>query len=145
MPVTAWEFQSGLRTIVRVGQRSSEQLESVHDLEEALEVVEEFAFPSVRSGAYWILRRYIVDPASGEPVLTATIGTPTSFSQPLWRQLGVQLLTRAIEVLESGAIGLGHAGSDATTGVSVQDLAYLQAQYDQGEAEGYFSLVGVIV
>lgn len=138
------EFDSSndRRRLFRIGNRLG-RIYDVDDLEQAIELIEDGEFPSVRFNAYWILRRYIVNPETDLPVLVATVGSHRTFHLSAFRNSGVELLQSAITAVENGSIGYG-VGSDPDIDLSDEDLGYLHDAFEKGDTPGWFTLVGII-
>lgn len=138
-------FDEGLvhRRAFRVGDSESGKLETIEDLEQAIEKIQQATFPRIRNNAYWFLRRIIVDPESGEPVCVGQVGTFRVFGLGAFRELGVNLLQEAIQTLETGALGYG-IGSDPDIELTDEDLGYLHDAFENETTRGWFSLVGII-
>jgi hypothetical protein len=132
------------RRCYRIGLRSNGHLEELVDLEQAVDWINEGPFRNlqINIAGYWILRHYIYNSA-GDPVLVSTIGSNRAFTETSWRNQGIDLLEKVIGTLETGVQNISQVGSDNSVEIDPFDLASLQAAYENGETEGFFTLIGV--
>jgi hypothetical protein len=147
MPVILEELQrtrfSNKRTF-RIGEADSGALESLDDLDAAIELVSTGVFThTVRSGT-WVLQRYIND-QRGYPVRVSVISSPHVNTLEEFRESGVDLLQKAVAALEHGSITLAESGSDADIQLDPFDLAVLHDAFEKGETRGHFTLVGLVL
>ena len=131
------------KRVFRIGQYSSGALESLEDLEDAIELIETGAFAQIQGGAGWVLQRFINN-ERGNPVRVSVISTSLVHTLAQFRLTGVELLRKAIAALEHGSLTLAESGSDADIELDPFDLATLHDAFEKGETRGHFTLVGLV-
>lgn len=131
--------------LLKFGLRSTGYLESIEDLEDVADWVENgpLSLPDGNFVGYWVLRQFIKDD-KGTDHLVSTIGSKRVFSQSALRDVGLDVLSQAIHALETGSVLVSAVGSDPEVGISDFDLAVLQQAYEDNETTGHFTFTGVI-
>ena len=128
-----------------VGRDNTGRLHDLQDLEDALEWIEESALRQrARNGAHWTIQRFIQDPDTGRPILTAVLSSRKVYNIPAFREEGLALVEKAISAVEAGVSYLSASGSDSQGVIDPYDLGYLQNALDEGETVGWFELEGYI-
>lgn len=132
------------KRVYRIGDRRTGTIESLIELEQCIDRIRYGHFPRLFNVGHWIVRKYIIDPASSHPVPVATVSSHHVFTLNAFRTEGVNLIRRIIEAIANGSLTLTASESDADHSIGIEDLAYLNEAYDNDHTTGYYTVVGHI-